>query len=429
MIIKRDILKVLEGFLDKREYLAVVGPRQSGKTVLFGMINSMLSTRGRKTAYVTFEDRMALKQFSAAPVEFIRSLIDEKVRPSYILIDEFQYVKNGGSGLKLIYDTMPDLKILVTGSSSLDIRTQAGKYMVGRMLTFNLYPFNFGEFLLANDVRLRRLYEHGSQILRDFLLTGRKAEIKQDEDPFFCEISAKFSEYAVWGGYPAVVLEKNRDKKIKILTEIQNNYILKDIKGLLALATDERLMSLAEFLSAQAGGIINYNNLSSLTGIDFRALKKYIKILEETFICCTVRPFFTSKIKELSKAPKIYFIDNGFRNSLIDDMRPAEKRQDMGALIENYVYRRLLEITEGIHPIYYWRTKAGAEVDFVVKADGQEIPIEVKYSMFKENTLTRSYVNFIENFKPERGLVLTKNYWGIKRIKNTRVLFAPVYYL
>lgn len=428
-MVKRELLEKITPYLNRREFIAVTGPRQCGKTVLFGFIRDRLKASKKTCRLVTFEDRDTLKQFNSDPVEFAGSYTEKSGTKSYLLIDEFQYAKNGGQKLKLIYDAIPAIKILVTGSSSLEIRAQTGKYMVGRMLNFQMYPFSFAELASYRNERAARLYDEKHNMLKEFIFKGKKAAVKQGQDIFNGEFGKKFAQYAIWGGYPAAALEKNQEQRKKILKEIQSNYILKDIKNIFELTTDDGLISLAERLAAQAGGIINYNSLGASAGFDYRNLKKHLKILEETYICSALKPFYANKLKELTKAPKIYFTDNGFRNSLTEDFRPLEKRQDAGSLVENAVYRRLAELCEESGNIRYWRTKAGAEVDFVIKTEGAEVPVEVKYSGYKSNRLTRSYMNFIESFKPPRGLVLTADYFGIEKASKTQVLFMPVYYL
>lgn len=112
----------------------------------------------------------------------------------------------------------------------------------------------------------------------------------------------------------------------------------------------------------------------------------------------------------------------------MENMNTMEKRSDAEAIIENVIFIRLHEVFSGIDKINFWRTKAGAEVDFVVNRKGDTVPIEVKYSDFREEKISRSLSNFIDGFKPEYALVLTKNFWGAMKRDKTEVLFIPVYY-
>lgn len=434
MIVQRDLADILNKFIRRKEYLAIIGPRQAGKTTFLEIIKDFLlrdlKIHKDSIRTVTFEDRRLLSQFEGDPVSFVRSYMPAKTSGTfYLMIDEFQYAEEGGRRLKLVYDTVPKLKIIITGSSSLDIKSQVGKYLVGRILTFHLYPFNFGEFLSARDKRLERIYRENNAVLIKWLFDGRPFKFKIGKDAFGEEMTKHFEEYCIWGGYPAVVLSKTDEERRKVLNDIYSNYVLKDIKGLLELATDKNLFLLSQYLAAQTGNITVYQNLSQVSHLDYRQMKKHLNILNETFICAEVRPFFKNRQKELSKNPKIFFYDTGFRNSLVENTNSLDKRSDSGAVIENAVFIRLNELCHGINKINFWRTKAGAEVDFVLHAGGDIIPIEVKYSRFEREKASRSFINFVESFNPGRGIVLTRDYRGKTTVGKTEVIFMPVYYL
>lgn len=434
MIVKRDLADILKKVVRRKEYLAITGPRQAGKTTFLQILKDFLlrdlKIRKESIQTVTFEDRRLLAQFESDPVSFVRSYTPIKASGTfYLMIDEFQYAEEGGQRLKLVYDTVPNLKIIITGSSSLDIKAQTGKYMVGRILTFHLYPFNFGEFLSAKDKRLEKIYRQNNSGLVKWLFRGRQFKFRPGKDAFSEEMTKRFEEYCIWGGYPSVVISKTDMERKKVLNDMYSGYVLKDIKGLLELATDKNLLLLSQYLAAQTGNIVIYQNLSQVSHLDYRQMKKHLNILDETFICTEVRPFFKNRQKELSKNPKIFFYDMGFRNSLVENMNSLDKRSDAGAVIENAVFVRLNELCQGTKRINFWRTKAGAEVDFVLHSEGDVIPVEVKYSKFDKEKAPRGFLNFVEAFNPGRGIVLTKDYRGQITIGKTELLFMPVYYL
>jgi predicted AAA+ superfamily ATPase len=225
------------------------------------------------------------------------------------------------------------------------------------------------------------------------------------------------------------VLAASNLERSKIISSIYDNYVLKDIKGLLKLATEKNLYLLSQYLATQIGNILVFHNLGQTSNLNFRKLKKHLNILEETYVCTYIRPFFINRQKELSRNPKVFFNDLGFRNNLLENTTPPEKRSDAGAIIENASFIRLNALFKGINKINYWRTKAGAEVDFVLHFGEKIMPVEIKYSNFEKNKISKSFASFIATFRPARALVLTKNYWGTTRISNTQVLFAPVYFL
>jgi len=432
VLIQRDIIDEIEPFLRRKEYIAVVGPRQCGKTTLFEMIKSYLvESRGvpvNDVQLVTFEDRRLLRQFEDDPVSFIESYRREERRTLYLLLDEFQYTHDGGQKLKLVYDTVRDVKILVTGSSSLEIKAKVGSYMVGRMLTFKMYPFSFAEYLRAGHERYERIYRNEKTLLSGWL-NGERIKMKSGADLFHEDMTRLYERYCIWGGYPAVVLSRSEREKAKILGDVYNSYVLKDIKGLLELDTERSLFLLSQHLAVQIGNIIVYQTLGRVAELNFRQLKQHLAVLNETYVCAGVPPFFSNRQKELVKNPKIYFFDTGFRNFLMENMGAIPKRPDGGALIENAVFIRLMQVKQEAERVHFWRTKAGAEVDFVLKKGTQVFPVEVKYSPYTETRVPRGMVSFITSFKPKRALVLTKDYWGMKKISTTDVLFAPVYYL
>lgn len=434
MIIQRDLMQSIVPFLKRKEFLAIIGPRQAGKSTFLQMLKDHLVIEERMpketTVIITFEDRKLLMEFEDDPIAFVRSFIAE--RPGaflYLMIDEFQYAEDGGQKLKLIFDTVANVKIIITGSSSLEIKAKVGKFMVGRLLTFHLYPFNFRECLLARNKRLEGIYSQRSVGIADYLLEGKNPKIQRGRDAFAVEIISEYEQFCVWGGYPAAVLAKYDTERKKILSALYSNYILKDIKTLLALTTEKALFLLSQHLAAQVGSIISYQNLGQVCGLDYRNLKKHLVILQETFICREVCPFFRNRQKELVKNPKIYFLDMGFRNHLTENMGKLVARSDAGAMVENTAFVRLNEIGEENAHIHFWRTKVGAEVDFIWQVGETVIPIEIKYSSFSTEKISRGFLSFVDTFKPSRALILNKDYWGTVRRGSTNILFAPIYYL
>lgn len=434
-MVKRNLINDIKLYLDRREYIAIVGPRQAGKTtfleILQDYIVENLDVSKNSIAVITFEDRKLLFQFENEPVDFVKSYIPQNNKKTfYLMIDEFQYSKEGGQKLKLIYDTVKNLKIIITGSSSLEIRTQIGKFMVGRILSFNIYPFSFSEYLSFKNPKLLKIYNEKNQILKSFFSGNIIHNFQNKQDAFSTEYLIIYEEYCIWGGYPAVALTSNQKIKLKILSEILNNYLLKDIHTLLDIVNDKNLLNLSKRLAVQTGNIIVYKNLSNVSGLDYRNLKKYLNIFNETYICSELSPYYKNKQKELVKNPKIYFLDTGFRNNLIDSMNTFINRTDTGALVENSVY---IELLKNFHcentNLNFWRTKAGAEVDFVISNNDGVIPLEVKYSSFNEPKLTKSFISFINSFKPKNGIILTKNYFGLTKFNTTNIIFFPIYYL
>src|SRR3990167_2049464 len=152
--IHRELEEKIAPFLKRREVLAILGPRQAGKTTFLEYLTKELQQEKKKVKFITFEKRTDLDLFNAS-IEDFKALIEDY---DCVIIDEFQYAKDGGKALKYLYDTTK-VKFIVSGSSSLELTFQTGKYMVGRMFDFTLAPFSFREFLSAKDNELHRVLE------------------------------------------------------------------------------------------------------------------------------------------------------------------------------------------------------------------------------------------------------------------------------
>ena len=401
--IKRIIETEILPFINRREVISLLGSRQSGKTTLLKHLQEDLIKKNKKIVYITFENKQSLQLFND-PEEFIAFYQNYDI----LIIDEFHYVKEGGQKLKFLYDTT-DKKFLISGSSSLELTFQTGKYMVGRMVTFKLSPFSFEEFLLATNESLFNVYSLNkplSQIIKYHLMKN-------------------FETYLIYGGYPAVVLTKSKTEKEKILEGIIENYLLRDIKDLLTLITEDELILLTKLLATQIGNLINYNELSTLSRLPYKQLLKHLEILKKTYIVDLVRPYSTNKRTELVKNPKVYFFDLGFRNYLLGDFRSFDKRQDIGALVENYIFTKLSSNQKITTRINFWRTKSGAEVDFIIEKQGNIIPIEVKYS--SSPVIGKSLYSFFNKYQPNKAYVITKDIEKEVKIGGVKVFFIPAY--
>ncbi len=242
MYIPRTLEKVLVKYIKRKEIIAVIGPRQCGKTTLLHHIFKGL----KNAAFISFEDREKLELFTTD----LNAFIELYVKPyKYLFIDEFQYANNGGKNLKLIYDSY-DTKIFISGSSATGLTIKSVKYLVGRIFVFTLFPFSFDEFLSYKDEKTyQKIYRKGN--LSKVIIEN---------------IYKHYEEYAVYGGYPRAVIANDKEEKKIVLKNIYNTYFLKEIKEILGLSTDFKLSKLIKAFALQAGNLISYNELSALTG-------------------------------------------------------------------------------------------------------------------------------------------------------------------
>ncbi len=394
MYVERDLASKIRQYLSAPEIIAVVGARQAGKTTLLKHLQAGI----QDSSFLTFEDIEIRELFDLD----IKSFIELYIKPARVIfIDEFQYSKRGGPGLKFIYDTVPDRKLIISRSSSLDLTIKAVKQLTGRILSFTLYPFSFREVLRSKDERLSKLFES-------------TLEFGPVEPPLLQRLQKYFQEFVVYGGYPRVATAQNDEEKKEILRNIFQVYLLRDVKDILGFVDDYKILSLVKALALQAGQAISYDELGNLTQQNTSVVKKQINFLEKTYVASLLRPYFRNKRTELVKNPKVYFFDTGLRNAVIKDFKPVNERQDKGALYENCVFSELMKKDRQVK---YWRTKSKAEVDFVVD---DQIPLEVKSGLAKP-LVGKSLYSFMAKYQPERAFILNESLFEDLRIGKSMV--------
>jgi len=402
MYIKRKIEGEILKYLERPEIIALVGPRQCGKTTTIKKMYGDL----KNAVFLTFEDHEVLNLFEKNIKEFVNEYVTGK---DYVFIDEFQYAKNGGRLLKFIYDTH-HTKIIISGSSALDLTVKAAKYLVGRVFVLEMLPFDFGEYLLYRDSEYREIYEKNKinlKSIEDDSLTERQRKI----------LKKYFEEYIIWGGYPAVVLSKTEEEKKEVLKNIYNTYFLRDVKDILGLVDDYKLGKLIKALALQVGNMIEYQELIEISEFSYHTLKKYLNFLNKTYIAGFIRPFYKNKRKEIVKNQKVYFFDTGLRNHIVNNFQILSARQDTGALLENACHMQFIKHS---YSPQYWRDKNKNEMDFILDAgDGKYFAMEVKANQNK----CRVPSAFKKEYKDFAACCLYFN--GLGREKNNS-LFIPL---
>lgn len=371
MYIQRNLEGTIRKYLDAPEILAIVGPRQSGKTT---MLQHLMKGFPRAVS-VSFDDQNILAMFEQATDDFITAYVRGN---SYLFLDEFQYAKHGGKILKYIHDAHKKTKIIISGSSAVDLTVKAARFLVGRILVFHLPPFNFSEFLTARDpayAKIHRLYALRMQ-------ASRKGAIIVPH-PVHVKFVRLYEEYLLFGGYPRVVLEPDHIKKQELLRNIYNTYFLREVRDILGLVEDYKLQLLMKALALQIGGLISYGELGNLSGFSYVSVKKYVNFLEKTYICIFARPFYRNKRTEIVKNPKVYFFDTGMRNSIVNDFRALRDRPDRGAILENGLAMQFVKSGVAFN---FWRDKKQHEVDFVcAETSGIQRAIESKTNLRDSN--------------------------------------------
>lgn len=339
MFYPRKIYKDLKKHLTSRQVTVLTGMRRTGKTTLVKQL--FLEIKSSNKAYFDLEkvanrDLFFQKNYDNILLDLEQKGIDPQ-KKMFLALDEIQLLPEIASVIKYLYDHY-DIKFIATGSSSYYLKNLFTESLAGRKKIFELFPLDFGEFLVFNNIPYKAME-----------FTKMKFSPAEYE-----RVKAYYEQYIRFGGFPEVVLEKTIRKKKEILLDIISSYINVDIKSLADFQRDKEIYTLIKMLAARTGTRLDYSKLSRLSGLSRITAQNYLDFFEKTYLIFRV-PVHTKNIdREIVKAEKIYFCDNGLLRILADT--------DSGSKFENAVFNQLRHHGE----IRYWSLKNGREIDFIL---------------------------------------------------------------
>lgn len=350
MLINRYIEKDLVSNLERNKIILIYGARQVGKTTLLIQIKEQLK---KEALFISGEDKLIEDAFSQGT---IKPMLDIVHGYRILFIDEAQLIPDIGKNIKLLYDQNTNLKIILTGSSAFDLANKTQEALTGRTITYKLHP-------IAVE------------------------ELAKNSTPF--EIKQQLEDFLLYGFYPEVLTIENKNEKIKHLKAITEAYLYKDIIQLTAIKHTHLLHNLLKLLALQIGNLVSLQKLSNALDLSFETVRSYLEILEKTFIIKSLSGLSKNPSKEISKMDKIYFVDVGIRNALINNFAPTTYRQDTGGLWENFLFMertKKLEYTNDYAEQYFWRKYSGVELDYIESKDGIDHGFEFKWSKKKSKS-------------------------------------------
>ena len=359
MHISRLIQKDIINHLLPNKVVVIYGPRRVGKTTLIQEINKKFFN---KTLFVNGDDISIQSYLGSQNLEKLKSFVG---KTPLLIIDEAQTIPKIGLNLKIMVDNIPNLKIIATGSASFDLSQQIGEPLVGRKWQFELYPIS-------------------------------QMELSKYENPF--ESTTKLESRLIYGSYPEVVTASNNIKKGEILKEILDGYLFKDILLFEGLRKSAKLVQILKLIAFQIGREVSLRELAQHTELNSGTVARYLDLLEKVFIIRRLSGFRRNLRTEVTKTGRYYFIDNGVRNILINNLNQLSDRSDVGELWENYLYVERLKKREYKKIYvneYFWRTHTQNEVDLVEERNGKLHGFEYKWG----KKYSKKYRLFTETYK------------------------------
>ncbi|MBI5558737.1 MAG: ATP-binding protein [Deltaproteobacteria bacterium] len=341
MKINRIIYKTLANEIGKPFISILVGPRQVGKTFLLHQLEEECRNKGMKVRFHNLEDPDDLRSFSGDEDQLIRQLKNSDAE--VLFLDEFHYLKNATRIFKVMYDSGMKVKIFASGSSSMEIHKHLKESLAGRFRLSIVHPLS--------GLELQQTPEYS------------------------------LAEFLRFGGLPGLTHEQEAEEKMRLLKNVLQTYLLKDIKALIKEENIRAFNALLYNLAQNQGQVVSVAALAREVGLSEPAVKHHLELMAQTYVCFPLDSYSRNLANELKKVKKYYLYDTGIRNCLVNDYSRLDDRQDRGAIIESFVALAVIKQLKVNMEVKFWRTRQGDEVDFILLKNRVPVPVEVKYRL------------------------------------------------
>lgn len=342
--IQRALLPQVEQRMKPQKVMMIFGPRRVGKTFL---LKQIVQRFDGKSLVLNGEDADSVAMLEPVSIANYRHVLEGV---DLLAIDEAQHVPDIGKKLKLIVDEIPGIRVIASGSSSFDLKNQAGEPLVGRGTQFILLPFS-------------------------------QREIATVESPI--ESMRNLETRLLYGSYPEVVASESFAEKKEYLGDIVESYLLKDILAVDGVKNSAKMRDLLRLVAYQMGNELSYEEIGKQLGISKNTVERYLDLLQKVFVLYRLGGYSKNLRKEVVKSSKWYFLDNGVRNAVIRNFEPYQLRSDdeRGALWENYIITERMKRNHNERlglEYYFWRTYDRQEIDLIETGSGVMNAFEMK---------------------------------------------------
>lgn len=388
---------------------ALVGLRRVGKTTILKQIIGDLISSGRfgkyKILYFSFEEYVLRQQ-----PEYLSQLIEYQLskypkQQLIFLLDEIQYVDYWNVILKKYWDLYPELlKFVISGSSGLFIRTHAHESLAGRILETQVFPASFGDFLQ---------FKHGDT----HAPTGLFQAVRFPNE---VEIQSRFLEYLSYGEFPVLFkLPSEHDRREYLQSWVIGKIVEYDLPKYKRIIRGSKLKILTEALLHRPGQLIELQNLAQDIQLSRSTLETYLGLLEQTFLIHQVYNCESGFRTRKNRSRKIYPISV---NSYTVDTGEFELGYAVETYVASYLRRRRLDF-------YFWRQRAGKEIDFVINDGSIALAIEVKYQNQIRDSDLKNLVYFCQKNQIYKAIVVSKYPIESKMLEGVEIKFIAAYNL
>ncbi len=451
---RRDFYFLQDKIIEK-EILAIIGPRQVGKTtLLYQLIEHLIKYKKidpKRVLYLSF-DYPYLTTITDTPINDILEIYSTQILREplqnlkdrvYIFFDEVCKLGTWSSALKGWYDLKYKMKFIVSDSSSSDVLKGSSESLVGRINPYIMLSMKFIDVInyYENNKKIASLLNKINWDLRDGFVDSIK---RSDPNIFYEQIKIAYitlapyednfkihlQKYFLKDGYPELLDIED----LRTCTEKFGNYLsltlYKDIMKIFNIRDPKTLDELITLLADSTTQRINIDSLSKTLLIKRDTLIKYLNYLESAFMISRLEFYAKSRASRIRKQKKIYLNNTGLRNALIGNLNEdlLSNNVELGKIAEMLVFdhskRLKFCIEPGFEPkLYYWRTTRGDEVDIIMELFKKPIPIESKYSKNIRKSDLKGIYKFLNSQKKTFGIVITKDKLDLEE----NIIYIPLW--
>lgn len=409
---------------DVRRAVVLMGPRRVGKTVLMYHAIEHLLAKSKiqkdKICFINIENPLYLYISLEELFKFARKAVDSDSADGwYVFFDEIQYLKNWEVHLKVLVDSYPNTKFIVSGSAAAALKLKSNESGAGRFTDFLLPPLTFHEYIYMKDL---------SALIKDKQIKWNEKNIQTLSTTNISILNDHFIDYINYGGYPEVIFnEKIRQNPSRyIKSDIVDKVLLRDLPSLYGIQNVQELNAFFTRLAYYSGNEVSLISLSKQSNVNSDTLKKYLEYLEAAFLIKKIhRIDDNAKRFQRETSYKVFLTNPSLRSALFS---PLKSTDDMfGHMVETAIYAQWLH-REWTMP-YYANWKKG-EVDMVFLNDKTLKPlsaIEIKWSnrCYNDPSELKSLIHFCKQNQIQSAIVTTIDKEDVIQIEGLNLHFIP----
>lgn len=407
--------------------LVLMGPRRVGKTVmLFHSIQQLLTenVNPQKIFFIGIDNPIYVHLSLEDILNLCKqSLNKDNLKGCYVFFDEIQYLKDWERHLKVLVDSFPETKFIVSGSAAAALKWHSTESGAGRFTDFMLPPLTFQEYIHLKEM--------------NHLIYNGEISYGENQIPYCLShdvkaLNKEFVHYLNFGGYPEVVLSEKiqSDMGRYVKNDIVDKVLLRDLPSLYGIKDVQELNRFFTYIAYNTGHEFSYETMSKESGIQKDTLKKYLEYLEAAFLIKVLNKVDVAakRLKRITSF-KVYLTNPSLRTALFSPI--SETDSEMGNMVETavlsqWMHREKLDLT-------YARWKEGrneGEVDLVLVDDKKYKPqwgVEIKWSnrYFEKPNELKRLIHFCKSNHFKNALVTSIDQLGIKQIEGLQFSFLP----